>query len=446
MANEKDIKIGLQTVGADAAAAKIAEVGREVKKLPDSGGGVDDLGGKFTELDERVKKLRESTGELEETQAKNASTMRVGGAATLGLGVGLGLVKNAFADLNQEIKKLDLVELKKIDPEAEKAVKSLISMTEWVVKPFAALERFFNGSVATEQIQKLTQKMLEATTARQDLITAILSQGEEDAGRVENIVGRLNAARNLAAAKGAADVAERNRINAGRGPDTSADAKEGRDALGREASAIAEDVLRNADAMIAGLKPLRERLESASKALDASRENLKAVEQLPNATPEEKAQANDDFREKSDKVIGLSQDLRDASNLLAENLRAAKEGGLAQIEAMARDAGEAVTDAAQAAIEEIRSNAKSQGREVNPLEQEGIDRANKLLNDTTPDAQQAGQIAGILQSVANNLTANNAGLITGLDRIITMLGTQKTQQDNLSKKIDGLEQRINQIK
>jgi hypothetical protein len=105
-----------------------------------------------------------------------------------------------------------------------------------------------------------------------------------------------------------------------------------------------------------------------------------------------------------------------------------------------------VTQAAKDAIAAIAANASSQGRALNPAEQEAIGRAQQIVADTTPDAQQGSQLASILQSLSNNLTAKDQVLSSGIDRIINTTKNLATKYQGLADKIKDLENRVNQIK
>lgn len=108
--------------------------------------------------------------------------------------------------------------------------------------------------------------------------------------------------------------------------------------------------------------------------------------------------------------------------------------------------GQDVTQAARDAIKAIEDNARTQGRGVNAGEQESIERARKLLNDTTPDAQQGGQLAGILQSLANNLTAKDQILSNGLNNLISTTKSLASKYEGLADRINDLQNQVNQQK
>jgi hypothetical protein len=121
------------------------------------------------------------------------------------------------------------------------------------------------------------------------------------------------------------------------------------------------------------------------------------------------------------------------------------EAGIKAAEAIGQ-VGQDVTQAAKDAIAAIAANASSQGRALNPAEQEAIGRAQQLVADTTPDAQQGSQLASILQSLSNNLTAKDQVLSSGIDRIINTTKNLATKYQGLADKIKDLESRVNQIK
>lgn len=108
--------------------------------------------------------------------------------------------------------------------------------------------------------------------------------------------------------------------------------------------------------------------------------------------------------------------------------------------------GADITQAARDAIAQIQANAAQQGRQPNAAEQETIGAIQKLVNDTTPDAQQGGQLAGILQQLSNNLNAKDQNLINGVDQIIRNVSTMATRVQQIRDKIGDMQQQINQIK
>jgi hypothetical protein len=108
--------------------------------------------------------------------------------------------------------------------------------------------------------------------------------------------------------------------------------------------------------------------------------------------------------------------------------------------------GQDVTQAARDAIAAILANAAQQGRAPNAGEQEAIGRAQQLLTDTTPDAQQGSQLAGLLQSLGNNLSAKDAVLSSGINQIITTTKGLATKYQGLADRLSDLQNQVNQIK
>jgi hypothetical protein len=107
--------------------------------------------------------------------------------------------------------------------------------------------------------------------------------------------------------------------------------------------------------------------------------------------------------------------------------------------------GEDVTRAALDAIEQIKNTAASEGRAPSAIESETIGRIQGLVNDTTPDAQQGGQLAGILQTLSNNITAKDENLQTAVDGMIRNVGSIADRYENIINRVESLEDRINQL-
>lgn len=110
------------------------------------------------------------------------------------------------------------------------------------------------------------------------------------------------------------------------------------------------------------------------------------------------------------------------------------------------DTAKTVTDAAKDAIKAVEQEAANQKRGMNPLEQDAVERIRKLMADTVPDSAQGGQLQGVLQSLANNLTAKDAVLAGGIERLIVLVRSQTGQYAGLLGKIADLESKIKQAK
>jgi hypothetical protein len=128
---------------------------------------------------------------------------------------------------------------------------------------------------------------------------------------------------------------------------------------------------------------------------------------------------------------------QDVSRQSEEELKAAEQIGRV---------GADVTQAARDAIAAILANAQQQGRAPNAGENEAIGRAQQLLNDTTPDAQQGGQLAGILQSLANNITAKDRVLSGGIERLISTTKTLAGKYEGLQERVKAVQNQVNQLK
>jgi hypothetical protein len=108
------------------------------------------------------------------------------------------------------------------------------------------------------------------------------------------------------------------------------------------------------------------------------------------------------------------------------------------------DTAKTVTDAATTAIKAVTDEAANQSRALSPVETEAVERLRKLVADTVPDSAQGAQLQGILQSLANNLTAKDAALATGVERLISIARGQATQYASLLNRINELDAKIKQ--
>jgi hypothetical protein len=167
--------------------------------------------------------------------------------------------------------------------------------------------------------------------------------------------------------------------------------------------------------------------------------------------------ASDALKELQPEIAASAEAQREAARAMTEatlalsNLRQSQnisrksEAELKTTEEIGR-VGQDVTQAARDAIKAIEDNARTQGRGVNAGEQESIERARRLLNDTTPDAQQGGQLAGILQSLANNLTAKDQVLSNGINNIINVAKSLASKYQGLADRITDVQNQVNQLK
>lgn len=167
--------------------------------------------------------------------------------------------------------------------------------------------------------------------------------------------------------------------------------------------------------------------------------------------------ASDALKELQPEIAASAEAQREAARAMTEatlalsNLRQSQdisrtsEAELKTTDEIGR-VGQDVTQAARDAIASILTNAQQQGREPNATEQEALGRAQKLLTDTTPDAQQGGQLAGVLQSLANNLTAKDQILSNGLNNLINTAKSLATKYEGLADRIKALQNQVNQLK
>ena len=63
-----------------------------------------------------------------------------------------------------------------------------------------------------------------------------------------------------------------------------------------------------------------------------------------------------------------------------------------------------------------------------------------------PDSAQGAQLQGLLQGLANNLTAKDAALAGGVERLIGVVRAQASQYTSLLNKITDLEAKSKQAK
>jgi Sec-independent protein translocase protein TatA len=97
-------------------------------------------------------------------------------------------------------------------------------------------------------------------------------------------------------------------------------------------------------------------------------------------------------------------------------------------------------------LNRIKQTAEESGQPLSPIIQENIGQAEKLLNDSVPDGQQAAQLASLLQQIANNLTANNKNLEGGLNDVIKIIKDLAGKYTKISGEITTLKGQINQLK
>lgn len=103
--------------------------------------------------------------------------------------------------------------------------------------------------------------------------------------------------------------------------------------------------------------------------------------------------------------------------------------------------GEKVTDSAKSAIKQIKDGGLDKYPGAGSEAVEGI---TKLLNDTTPDAKQGGQLAGLLQQLANNLTGKDAMIATNIQALIGIVKSLADQQNSIKSQVDGLKTNVGQ--
>lgn len=137
-------------------------------------------------------------------------------------------------------------------------------------------------------------------------------------------------------------------------------------------------------------------------------------------------------------TVGAKAIQTDLEAKTTTEITALKQAGL--------DTGKTVTDAAKLAIQAVENEAAKQGRDMNPLEQDAVDRIKQLIADTVPDSAQGGQLQGLLQGLANNLTAKDAALAGGVERLIGLVGGQFRAYKGLNDRIADLEAKAKQIK
>lgn len=137
-------------------------------------------------------------------------------------------------------------------------------------------------------------------------------------------------------------------------------------------------------------------------------------------------------------TVGAETIQTDLESNTTKEITALKQAGLAT--------GKTVTEAAKDAIDAVEKEAAQQGRDINLPEQEAVGRIKQLIADTVPDSAQGGQLQGLLQGLANNLTAKDAALAGGVERLIGVVRAQAGQYTSLLNKITDLEAKAKQTK
>lgn len=165
---------------------------------------------------------------------------------------------------------------------------------------------------------------------------------------------------------------------------------------------------------------------------DAMDPQIAELTQKSQAAADAQQQAADAMQEATRALLTLREQ---------QDVDRTKEGQIKATEEIGK-VGQDVTKAAVDAIEAIKASAAAN----TPAGQEAISGIQSLIADTTPDAQQGGQLAGLLQRLANNLTAKDQVLSNGINQMIRTVTNLTSKYQGLTDRIKDLETRVNQIK
>jgi uncharacterized phage infection (PIP) family protein YhgE len=180
-------------------------------------------------------------------------------------------------------------------------------------------------------------------------------------------------------------------------------------------------------------------LANAQKALVLSYNRTDADSQQARA---EQAQLSAQIKRYSDTLAAAERALRETQSIGTIERETRVDDGRTQAIA---DVSVEITRAALDAIAQIQANAAAQGRAPSALEGESINRIQALVDDTTPDAQQGSQLAGILQTLSNNITAKDTLLQNGLEQLLRTVDRVASRYEAIINRITSLEERINQL-
>jgi hypothetical protein len=422
--------------------ADLDAVGKAVGKIDESptDSGLD-LNSRMDALKERAAAAQDGFRELGNEVQRTDSKIRLGGAAAAGAAIGSAVLGKTIGELSKALSSIDLTALRQIAPEMAAQVEQAKGWAEVLTDPINGLQRVLMGTTISDEVARTNEAIAGTIQMQQDHIQRLIDKGAENTQELERLMGRLDFLNKLSGETRKADVAAGKRADANAGPDTPAKIAAGTDSKSREAARIVEEAAVQARALADALTPLKERLESAAGAARAAQANVGKVEADPSATANDVVAARKNAAELSNKTGELSVELDRQNQLLGQQLRTVTEEGGGKIEDLARQTGEAVTQAAQAAIADIKKSGKADNPGAGT---EAVAALEKLVSDDVPDEKQGGSLQGILQRLANSLTAKDAVLSTGLEALIKVGEVQKKQYDGLKTRIDELSGKVNQ--
>lgn len=400
---------------------------------------------KLEEMAEAVDEIAKNKGlELEDEFADSARAIdaAVGRAAAL---------KQEFIETKKAVNALALAQL---DLAAENAKAARMDMeikgrpanmkqADWekAMAPLKALEQAAaqaadkNREVARQALvsdQERLKSMQDAVANSREMLAAREAEKTKAAELLENERAILEALRQQRTEKEAA--AKLNPATGTKmgpmGPEAIIDP-----ALVAEKKAAKADLLPSSP-FTASLKVAEERIAVLEKALNEKGSKLNTdITGAQTALDQAETKLTDTTGAVTVSAVQIASELERKTTAQITDL---KQAGL--------DTGRTVTDAAKDAIKAIEAEAQTQKRDLSPLEQEAVQRVRQLIADTVPDSAQGAQLQGVLQSLANNLTAKDSALLGGMDRLIGVVRAQAAQYTSLLNKISDLEARTKQVK
>lgn len=272
---------------------------------------------------------------------------------------------------------------------------------------------------ADTKINTAFNKSREATEKAEDK-----QQKERDLVERQNDLletGRSYAAERIAAIKAENDLIEKRNADleaAGRNPSLAGEAY---DALAFETRA------KNAGSE----QKISKLLEPGKQETSAFAEAKMISQELASIAPDLKAAVED----QAEAARELLRAVQDKNNL--ENTQVAT--GVNQLEGKQTEAGGLIKTAMLGAVDLI---SKTTGG--NPLaNQEAAGRIKGLVNDDVPDQEQGGQMAGILQGLANNMSSKDQKLIDAILEVVKIVKDMDDKVKNARDQIDDLKSKVN---
>jgi chromosome segregation ATPase len=473
MANDKDIKIGLQTVGADAAASEIHKVedaidqipettpeavtavdklDDAVKKVPDS---VDDLNEQLDGLRERTEKLKEETEEFAKQQESATSKMRLGRSAMVGAGIGGAILAKTFGEIAKGLQSIDLDHLRKLDGAMAEQVETARSWAEVLTDPINGIQRLISGTTIgevfggmNEQLKlnaetekRIAESRLEYALRNRAVLAEAYGWEAQQLIEQENALLRLLDLRSQMAAI---------RSEAA-GQEVDAARLRGGDVPLAQANALSARLQEELQALEGSLQIGQQTLSSAQSAFDAAMEQYRAgvADGLATLDPEQLAQlaravdATRVTRDDAEQALSDQKEIFDASKT---NLLRGAETELGEIETETQGeiskAAQAARDAIYQTIKEEVSTIGSASGQVKQALDANRDQTVQAIQQLAPKPADTAKVQGALDAASQDINGFGNAVISSMTKLTAMVSqlTQKVTQQEA--KIDQVSGRI----